>query len=323
MSAVAAAAVSVQKLAQDGFVVIENAVPLARLRRLRTAFEKGMGRFPPAVPMGWDIAAHASEYADAVQPVEHQGGGGAGPHGITSRRYPDILQWGSEFVDLVDNPAVGPLLTAALGTNFILDHDYGHALQAYSPAAAGVRRKRMGRDNDGATAQQLQPVVRGQLHNVGAVPAQPSSSGRLWRGTSNLITVVYDLFDAQPADGGFGCIAGSHREGYELPIARAPHPSRGYPSLVTRVPCRAGACIVFTELLHHCTLPWVGQGERRTIFLKFSPAADLFSAKSGGGGAAARKYQPLDRPSMRPPLRQILGLRPSTEERCLRPTARL
>ena len=69
------------------------------------------------------------------------------------------------------------------------------------------------------------PVIRGNLHNVDKVPTQRGNSGRrLWSGTSNLVTVVYDLYDAAPEDGGFGCLPRSHVQGYEMPISRDPDP---------------------------------------------------------------------------------------------------
>ena len=35
--------------------------------------------------------------------------------------------------------------------------------------------------------------------------------------------------------------------------------------------CAQSAAIIFTEKLKHATLPWLGQGERRTLFYKYVP----------------------------------------------------
>ena len=178
------------------------------------------------------------------------------------------------------------------------------------------------------------PVVRGVLHNTAHCPPQPADTTtghRLWAGTTNLVTVVYDLEDAPAAagsfatgrvwhspqlppalttffhaeierpcqpevtaqhrTGGFGCVPGSHREGYELPIPREPDPVAGYPPLVKRLPSRAGACVVFTETLRHCSLPWVGTTDRRSVFLKFSPREDAYRK---GAAERAAQYSELE-----------------------------
>ena len=283
------------KLEHDGFVVVHDALSPVQVQRLRNAFDAGLATVPPLVPTNWDATKYADEYAGAVQPVVGPvGEAGAGPHGIASRRYPNILAWDPAFVSLADNPAVQPLLAAALGPDFVLNHDYGHALQPHHT-------------RDGMAPPHA--VVRGQLHNVAAVsPQNRLARNRLWGGTSNLMTVVYDLEDAEPADGGFGCVAGSHRKGYKLPIPKEPDPLTGeYPPLVKRVPCKAGTCIVFTELCFHCTLPWNGNGKRKTVFLKFSPADDPFTQRRKDWAA---RYQALDNSLLGSRLRAILGLTP-------------
>jgi len=40
---------------------------------------------------------------------------------------------------------------------------------------------------------------------------------------------------------------------------------------VHRVFAKAGDCILFTEKLKHGTIPWAGNGERRTLFYKYVP----------------------------------------------------
>eukprot|EP01051_Picozoa_sp_SAG22_P020114 SAG22_NODE_3936_length_1462_cov_1.258254_2_plen_135_part_00 len=108
---------------RDGYVVVPDVLPPPALGALREAMAEGLGRVPPAVPSGW-LAVHPTEHDGGVQPVEHEMAG-AGPHGATSRRYPHPIEWmGPAFLaSLVDNPAVRPLLAAALGDDFVLDHD--------------------------------------------------------------------------------------------------------------------------------------------------------------------------------------------------------
>lgn len=197
----------------DGFCVVSDALSPDLLERLRADFATGLATVPPAVPNLKDDAepGHTKEdylNAGGVPPVVHSMAG-AGPHGVASRRYPYIIHWASSFLELVDNERVRPLLAAALGDDFVLDHDYGHALRPFELVGSG---------------EALLPVTRGTLHNVDHVPSPVGGSDRLWAGTSNLVTVVYDLLDAAPEDGGFGCLPQSHVQGYEMPIPREPHP---------------------------------------------------------------------------------------------------
>ena len=136
----------------------------------------------------------------------------------SSRRYSGILNWGDAFVNLVDNPAILPLLHGTLGADAMLDHEYAHCLE---PNASGS------------------PVVRGQIHGGPGRSGQPPGL-RFGPGSlGTMISCVYDLVDAAPEDGGFGAIPGSHKALYHLPISSRPDPvSKQYPPLVTRLPCR-------------------------------------------------------------------------------------
>jgi hypothetical protein len=165
----------------------------------------------------------------------------------SSRRYSGCLRWGAPFVRLVDNPRVTPLLHGALGADVRLDHEYTHCLE---------------RNTSGT------PVIRGQIHGG------PGNQAGGWN-LGTMISVVYDLVDVDPADGGFGAVAGSHHAAFRLPIpSRVDPETQTYPDLVTRVSCKAGSAIVFTESMAHCTLPWTGEGERITLFYKYTALAD-------------------------------------------------
>ena len=216
---------------RDGFCVVPDALSPALLERLRADFAAGLATVPPAVPSLKHDAepGHTKEdYADAggVPPIVHPMAG-AGPHGVASRRYPYAIHWASSFLELVDNERVRPLLAAALGDEFVLDHDYAHALRPSGQADSG---------------EALLPVTRGTLHSVDHVPSPVGGSERLWAGTSNLVTVVYDLLDAAPEDGGFGCLPQSHVQGYEMPIPREPDPCDSLPS-VCLCARRARVCV--------------------------------------------------------------------------------
>ena len=91
-------------------------------------------------------------------------------------------------------------------------------------------------------------------------PAQHyrNESGRIRTG---LIAAQWALVDHPPGAGGFMCIPGSHKSGFQLP-------STFDRELVVEVPLRAGDVVVFTEALTHGTLPWQGAEQRRTLRLQ-------------------------------------------------------
>ncbi len=34
---------------------------------------------------------------------------------------------------------------------------------------------------------------------------------------------------------------------------------------------RAGSAVIFTEAMTHCSLPWTGEGERVSLYYKYTP----------------------------------------------------
>ena len=156
------------------------------------------------------------------------------------------LSWGQPYYEQISNPRLTPLLTEMLGKGFRLDHSYVDII-------------RSGLGPIGAT-----------LHG-GATPFDPSQYYLFQNGSmfNGLTVVAYNLKEVKPGDGGFGCIPGSHKSNYPAP--------KDWLNLETLAPCAvavpgpAGSAILFTEALTHGTLPWRGEEERRTLFLKFCP----------------------------------------------------
>ncbi|MEM6445315.1 MAG: phytanoyl-CoA dioxygenase family protein [Cyanobacteria bacterium P01_D01_bin.123] len=188
------------------------------------------------------------------------------------QRFDRLLSWGPVMRSLIDLPAIAPYLPVLLGPRFRLDHTYIHII-------------RQGRGPIGT-----------HLHG-GGTPFDPcqyyvSRDGRPYNG---LTAVAYNLTDVNPGDGGFGCIPGSHKSHVVLPEA--------WRDLSDSNPCsievagKAGTAIIFTEALTHGTMPWRGQGERRTLFFKYSP----------GHSAWHREYyRAEDYPDLSDRQRQIL-----------------
>ena len=148
-----------------------------------------------------------------------------------------------------------PILESLLGPGFRLDHDYADLI-------------RRGKGPIGT-----------KLHG-GAVPFDPGQWYTFVEGVprSGLVVVAYNLRDVGPADGGFGCVPGSHKANLPFPEAWKELEGDTPADLVRAVTGPAGTAIVFTEAMTHGTLPWRGAGERRTLFFKYDPAPIAFSA---------------------------------------------
>ena len=172
-----------------------------------------------------------------------------------AHRFAGLLEWGKPYRDLIDNPSIVPYLDVILGERFRLDHLYADLI-------------RSGTSPIGAT-----------LHGGGA-PFDPSQyyhfhGGQMYNG---LTVVAYNLADVGPKDGGFGCVPGSHKSNYRFP-GEWRDMSENIEPCVSRVTGPAGTAVIFTEALTHGALPWTGQGERRTVFFKYSPHPLSWSAR--------------------------------------------
>jgi ectoine hydroxylase-related dioxygenase (phytanoyl-CoA dioxygenase family) len=187
--------------------------------------------------------------------------------GQNTKRFGGLLHWGEPYRALIDHPNVAPYLEALLGPKFRLDHDY-------------------------------HDVIRGGLGPIGATlhgggtPFDPSQYYRYQDGGmhNGLTVVAFFLADVNPGDGGFACVPGSHKANFRLPrdwrdLERFADPADDSPEaramrrIVRDAPGPAGSAVIFTEALTHGTLPWRGAGERRTVFLKYSPHPLSWSAR--------------------------------------------
>jgi ectoine hydroxylase-related dioxygenase (phytanoyl-CoA dioxygenase family) len=156
----------------------------------------------------------------------------------TQRFEEDFLLWDGAFRDLMNHPAVVPLLRDLLGDQLRLDHAYGIVM---APNTSGLG-----------------------LHG-GGTPWDPSQyyvyrGGRMYSG---LTTVTWSLVDTPPNEG-FGCIPASHKANECLP-------SDVPIGWVKNIPQTAGSVLIFTEALTHCTLPWKAPYDRRALLFKYSP----------------------------------------------------
>lgn len=189
----------------------------------------------------------------------------------TKLRADSLLSWGKPFRDLIDNPRITPYLFLLLG-NFRLDHDYLHIIR-----------------------EGIGPIGC-HLHG-GGTPYDPCQyylykDDGMYNG---LTSVVYELNDVHPGDGGFACVPGSHKS--NVPFPKEWLNLESPCECVQSVTVKAGTAIIFTEALTHGTLPWRGTSERRTLFYKYSPNVSAW---------ARYYYNPEDYPDLTPSQRQIL-----------------
>ena len=117
---------------------------------------------------------------------------------------------------------------------------------------------------------------------------------------NGLTVISFNLTDAGPGAGGFGCIPGSHKSNFSFPgewrDLETLHP------FMRAVTGKAGSAILFTEALTHGTLPWHGD-ERRTVFYKYSPNSISWYAQYYDAdqyeGLTDRQRQILEPPNAR------------------------
>jgi hypothetical protein len=192
----------------------------------------------------------------------------------TSHRFGRLLGWGSAVQDVIANARLLPHLHALIGTRCRLDHDYLDVILKPGLGPIGAH-----------------------LHGGGA-PHDPSQHYTFRDGhmVNGLIVVAYALKDVRPGDGGFACVPASHKANYRLPDGWSDLSAGANPCAI-EVACDAGDAVLFTEALTHGTAPWRSLEQRRTLFLKYSPHFQSWSA---------RYYDPSEYPDLPVDARRML-----------------
>ena len=238
-----------------GWVVVEDALSALQVTELLDELQRAT-LLDTTMGKDTELMRHQSE-------MEHG----------TVRRWPFPYHFGPAFTRLIDNPAITPLLHGRLGADVKLDHEYLLRLLLIVCVILTLIFQSLGTEAYIIRSRYVQtlkphpdgvPIARGGIHGGPNHKLQSSGSGEL-------LTVVYELLDVTPQDGGFGAVTGSHHTRHALPISRSVDPvTLTYPDLVTRVSAKAGSAIVFTEYMMHTTYPWTGKGQRKSIFYKYS-----------------------------------------------------
>lgn len=179
----------------------------------------------------------------------------------------ELLRWDPLFRDLIDHPLVLDVLEALIGPHARLDHAYGIMMR---PGTAGLG-------------------LHGPQPPFDASQFYVHRGGRMWNG---LLSFSWALTRAQPGEGGFGCIPGSHRAEEPLP--------EGADALAVEVPQGAGSLVVFTEALAHCTMPWAGPEDRLSALQVFAGELDVGPAPGRPGRRADSPQPPPAAPGRTP-----------------------
>jgi hypothetical protein len=176
-----------------------------------------------------------------------------------------LLEYGGPYVDLIDLPTIAPYLECLLGPHYRLDHDY---IKVDSQKNDKKLFLHGGGQGAGRGRDIVGPHDGGQCY-------YHYNNDKMYNG---LVAVAFELKTVAPGDGGFACVAGSHKANYGFPEEwRIKNTQDEIPECVDRVAAEAGDAIIFTEACAHGTVPWQGTNERWTIFYKYCPHAVAWS----------------------------------------------
>ena len=227
----------------NGYLVVENALSAEEVATLNRLIDEQNLPPPDVSPrFGSAPTLGSSLIAPETFPESKTLAGRAAPVGS------GFLNWGKPFCDLLDHPAIMPILRLRLGDAFRLDRLYGMYM-----------RKGMS---------------YGALHaDYGATaPKSGTKPGEYYAFKTNeiyegFIVVAWALSDSGAEHGGFCCIPGSHKSNYRLPPQIGENYETSPHVVIPRIP--AGSVLLFTESLTHGTASWNAEHERRTLLYKY------------------------------------------------------
>ena len=247
----------------NGYLVIEDALTPEEVRVLNEAIDENTHRIQ--IRSGDQLLSAGSPAL-----VAEHGRGDLG--GMLNWPKP----WCQPFRDLLAHPSIVPALVEILRDGFRIDHVYGIVMDA------GAEGHVL---HGGGTADDFSHFY--QFHN-----------GKMRCG---LTVVGWNLTDANPGDGGFACIPGSHKANYDAPrdVARLETDI----GLVKQVPAPAGSAVIFTEALTHGTIPWKADHPRQSILYKYSPGPLANEGRYIPDGVAdvLDEFTPAQRAVLQPP----------------------
>lgn len=162
------------------------------------------------------------------------------------RRTEAVSLWGKRFLDLMDHPAVLPILAELIGSRLRIDHDYSIFMRKGAPSQ----------------------LIHGGPRRFETDHWYYYSDGIMRNG---LTVATFALSDALEGDGGFVCVPGSHKTNFMQHLPQAVREQTECPHYVRNPSMRKGDVLIFTEALMHGTRAWEGDHERRALLYKYSP----------------------------------------------------
>ena len=166
-------------------------------------------------------------------------------------------RWGKLFNKLIDHPKILPYLIELIGPSVRLDHDYAIFMQNGS-SGGGLHGGEDGGRPGGNEGDHWYKCRDGVIRN-------------------GLCVIAYNLAPVKSGDGGFACIPGSHKSNF---LRNLPDDVRRFKRQVRYVvqpEVEVGDVVFFTEALIHGTMPWIAEGERRSLLYKYSPGHSAWS----------------------------------------------
>ena len=170
------------------------------------------------------------------------------------RRTGTISRWHVDFLNLIDHPKVLPYLIELMGSRLRIDHDYCIFMKK------------------GATRNYL----HGGPRLFETDHWYQYQDGRMRNG---LTVATWVLSDANPGDGGFTCIPGSHKTNFLEFMPRDVAQFEREADYVHQPVLNAGDVLIFTEALIHGTATWTADHERRALLYKYSPPHSTWNIK--------------------------------------------
>jgi ectoine hydroxylase-related dioxygenase (phytanoyl-CoA dioxygenase family) len=220
----------------QGFLVVRGILSADEVNALNEALEANLdkrGEFgkPNAISGNWEGRSLEGRFS----PFRHY-------KGMLTWEQP----WCQPFRDMLAHPKVIPYLNTLLGRGWKLDH--GVDLLNSVEGCEGLK-----------------------LHGSGNLTFSGSrfyayQNGRMRCG---LIVLQYSLTDVNPGDGGLCVIPGSHKGNFPAPDDIMTWEANE--EVVFQPTIKAGDLVIFNEATTHGTLPWKGQGERRTLLFRYTP----------------------------------------------------
>ncbi len=171
-----------------------------------------------------------------------------------------MLGWASPhrepFRDVLCHPPVAQALNDLLGPGYRLDH---------SPLMIAMERGAEGH------------TLHGGAVTEAGEPAWPLAyEFRHGQMRNQLLTACMQLSPANPGDGGFCVVPGSHKSNFPVPPALADLGDDELNEYVQQPSLQPGDLLLFTEAVLHGTLPWTAAHQRRTVIYRFAPAGSAY-----------------------------------------------